>query len=331
MNKSDSERLAGYLEEQKYRPVNDFKQANLVIVNICSVREAAVNRAKTRAKQIKSQNPKTKLVLTGCIMEADKKEFKKIADEIWPHPSLELKAKHAFKENAFVPIMTGCNNFCSYCVVPYARGKEKSRKPEKIIKDVENLIEKGHRKIMLLGQNVNSYNSRFKIYDLRFKNKKKCNFPSLLKLATETPGDFKISFLTSHPKDMSDKLIEVISSSNKISKDIHLPVQSGDNEILKKMNRKYTVEHYKNLINKIKERITGARISTDIIVGFPGETKNQFENTVKLIKEVGFSQIFVAAYSPRPQTAASKLEDDISCEEKKRRREKILNLVNSNK
>lgn len=336
MNKSDSERWAGYLEKQNIKSAKDLKRADLIIINICSVREAALARAKARAKQIKSQNKNAKLVLTGCIMENNKKELEKIADEIWEQANMELEAKHKFKDQVFVPIMTGCNNFCSYCVVPYTRGGEKSRNPEDIINDVKHLAEKKYREIMLLGQNVNSYRAKIKNQELRIKKKKvtqdfsldsEWNFPKLLKEITEIPGDFKISFLTSHPKDMSDELINIIASNDKISKDIHLPVQAGDNEILEKMNRKYTVEHYKNLINKIRAKVPEARISTDIIVGFPTETEGQFKNTVKLIKDIGFSQIFVAAYSPRPQTAASKLKDDVPDEEKKRRREKILEIT----
>ena len=320
MNKSDSERIAAELEKKNCKPAKDFKAADLLIINICSVREAALNRAKTRARQIKSLNPNAKLILTGCILESNLKEMEEIADEIWPQADLEIEAKHKFEKSVFVPIMTGCNNFCSYCVVPYTRGREKSRNPKDIIKNIKDLTKTGYCEITLLGQNVNSYKYKPKFNEL-------WDFPKLLKEIVKIPGNFKIHFLTSHPKDMSDELIEIIASSNKISKDIHLPVQSGDDKILEKMNRKYNTDHYKNLVKKIRKKILNSRISTDIIVGFPGETKKQFQNTLKLVKEIGFSQIFVAAYSPRPQTEASELKDNISCEEKKNRREKILNLL----
>lgn len=205
--------------------------------------------------------------------------------------------------------MTGCNNFCTYCAVPYTRGRERSRLASEIKKDFKSLIKKGHKEITLLGQNVNSYQSKGKIKD----------FPDLLKDLTEIEGDFQIKFLTSHPKDMSDKLINLIAENLKTSKEIHLPVQAGDNTILKKMNRSYTVGHYKKLIKKIKKKIPNVILTTDIIVGFPGETEKQFKNTVKLIKEVDFEQIFVSRYSPRTGTTAAQLEDDVSHQDKKRR------------
>lgn len=332
MNKSDSERIAFKLEQKNLKATEDVQQANLVVINVCSVREAALDRAKVRAKQIKSLNPKAKLILTGCLLDKDKNELKQVADGIWPQVGLESAPKHHFKNSAFVPIMTGCNNYCSYCVVPYTRGREKSRRSENILKDIRRLVKAGHKEITLLGQNVNSYFSDFKIKSSNLKTttqdrKRQINFPKLLKEMVGIPGDFKISFLTSHPKDMSDELIDIIAQSSKISKNIHLPVQSGDNEILKKMNRKYAVGHYKRLIKKIRNKVPEAKVSTDIIVGFPTETRKQFNNTLKLIKEIDFSQIFVAVYSPRPQTAALKLKDNVSPEEKKRRREEVLRLV----
>ncbi len=210
--------------------------------------------------------------------------------------------------------MTGCNNFCSYCVVPYTRGKEYSRPAQEIIKEVKILVKKGYREITLLGQNVNSYQDRK-------------GFLNLLKILNDSPGRFQIKFLTSHPKDMSDELIKVIGQSKKISQEIHLPVQSGDSQILKKMNRGYTINHYKKLIKKIRRQIPKAKISTDIIVGFPGETKKQFQNTVSLVKEIGFKQAFIAVYSPRAGTAATKLKDDVPADEKKRRKRIILDLM----
>lgn len=313
MNKSDSERIAAQLEKKGYQPAKEISQADLVVINVCSIRQSAVDRVYSKVKQLK--NPK--IILTGCILEEDKKQLASQVDEIWPIIDLETSPKRQSSEQVFVPIMTGCNNFCTYCVVPYTRGPEYSRPASEIIKEVKDLIKKDYRTITLLGQNVNSYKSE------------KTNFPELLKMISQIPGNFQIKFLTSHPKDMSDKLIEAIAQGEKISKEIHLPVQSGDNQILEKMNRGYTIGHYKKLIKKINQKINQAQISTDIIVGFPGETKKQFQNTVNLVKEIGFQKAYVAAYSPRPGTAAAKLKDDVPADEKKRRKRVLLNILNN--
>lgn len=340
MNKSDSERIATQLEEKGYQPVQEIKQADLVVINVCSVRQSAIDRVYSKIKdfaKLKSKNEKLKIILTGCLLEKDKNELKDQVDEIWPIVDLETKphrktfgslrgrSKCQPPAHAFVPIMTGCNNFCSYCVVPYTRGGEYSRPAQEIIEEIKDLVKNGYREIILLGQNVNSY-----ISEQRTVNKeqyKKVDFPELLKLINNIPGDFQIKFLTSHPKDMSEELIEVIAQGEKISKEIHLPVQSGDDEILKKMNRQYTIKDYKKLIKKIHQKIPQVKISTDIIVGFPGETKKQFQKTIKLVKEIGFSQAYVAAYSPRAGTAATKLKDDVPSLEKKRRKRILLEMI----
>jgi len=310
MNKSDSERMAAQLEEKGYQPAQEIKRADLVVINVCSVRQSAINRVYSKVKQLNNQ----KIILTGCLLEKDKKRLANQVYQIWPIVDLPIKPKHQSRGQAFVPIMTGCNNFCSYCVVPYTRGKEYSRPAQEIIKEVKILVKKGYREITLLGQNVNSYQDRK-------------GFLNLLKILNDIPGRFQIKFLTSHPKDMSDELIKVIGQSKKISQEIHLPVQSGDSQILKKMNRGYTINHYKKLIKKIRRQIPKAKISTDIIVGFPGETKKQFQNTVSLVKEIGFKQAFIAVYSPRAGTAATKLKDDVPADEKKRRKRIILDLM----
>ncbi len=315
MNKSDSERLAGQLEKKGYQAASEMRQADLIIINACSIRQSAIDRVYSQVKRIRSQNPKSKLVLTGCILFKDRKQLQEQVDQIWPIVDLETKAKRQSSKEAWLPIMTGCNNFCSYCVVPYTRGREYSRPAGQIIKEAKNLIEKGYQTITLLGQNVNSYRAG------------KTDFPQLLKTIDRLTGQSQIKFLTSHPKDMSDQLIKVISQSEKISNEIHLPVQSGDNQILKKMNRGYTVGHYKKLIKKIRQAIPKAEISTDIIVGFPGETEKQFQKTVNLAKEIGFKQIYASAYSRRAGTAASKLKDNVPSTEKKKRKKIILNLV----
>jgi tRNA-2-methylthio-N6-dimethylallyladenosine synthase len=312
MNKSDSERLASQLEKKGYRPAATIGRADLAVINACSVRQSAVHRINSKIKQLKEQ--KKKIFLTGCILEKDRKEWEKQVDRILPFAGLEIKPKYSIPTKAFVPIMTGCNNFCSYCVVPYVRGREYSRPAEKIIRQIKCLVKNGCKEITLLGQNVNSYQG-------------KVNFPELLRLICRISGDFQIKFMTSHPKDMSDKLIKVIAESDKIAKEIHLPVQSGDNRILKKMNRGYTAAEYKKLAQKIRKKIPQVELSTDIIVGFPGETKKQFANTVKLLKEICFSQIYAAAYSPRSGAAASKLKDDVLAKEKKRRKKIVLGMI----
>jgi len=314
MNKSDSERIAKQLNQKGYQETKEIQLANLTIINICSVKQSAINRVYSKIKKIRSENPKAKIILTGCILKKDKQQFKDQVDEIWPIADFKNKPEYSSPKSALIPIMTGCNNFCSYCAVPHTRGREKSRSAKEIIKEIECLIKKEYEEITLLGQNVNSYK------DL------KIDFPQLLQLICNIPGNFTIKFLTSHPKDMSDELIEKISENKKISKEIHLPIQSGDNEILKKMNRGYTVQDYKKLIKKIKKKIPQAKISTDIIVGFPDETEKQFQNTVNLVKEMNFIQVYVSAYSPRVGTTATKFKDNIPSNEKKKRKRIIFEM-----
>lgn len=340
MNKSDGERIASVLENMSYQPVNKPDQADLIIVNMCSIRQSAVDRVYGLARkfsELKKQNPNLKIALTGCVLLPDKTKLKKQFDLIFdiknlpkisemlcypliiPRPNaLEYFSVFPNSDSlvtAYIPIMTGCNNFCAYCVVPYVRGKEVSRSAQEIIEEVKKLIKKGYKEIILLGQNVNSYKD------------KNVNFPQLLKLINDLSGNFWLRFITSHPKDLSDELIEIMAKSKKITEYLHLPVQSGDNQILKKMNRGYSIDQYKNLIEKIRKQIKGISISTDIIVGFPGETKKQFKQTTKLMKWAKFDMVYTAQYSPRPMTAASKLEDDISKKEKIRREQVLTKIL----
>lgn len=325
MNESDSERIAGFLEAKGYKPAPDMEGADLIVVNACSVRQSAIDRV-FGLKQ-KFARLKAKKILTGCVLKSDKKKFKEFFDEIvnigeFSKRTLFSDREKVVGKSGLVPIMTGCDNFCSYCVVPYVRGRETSRKPEEIIKEIKELInpaeqdKQSYKEITLLGQNVNSY---------------KYDFSKLLKKLNALPGNFTINFMTNHPKDMSDELIETIAKSKKVAKEIHLPIQSGDNEILRKMNRGYTVKQYKNLIKKIKKKIPNVKISTDVIVGFPGETKKQFENSVKLFKEVKFDKAYINKYSPRPGTSAYNLKDDVSHQEKKRRWNILNDIVNKPK
>ncbi|MEA3463878.1 MAG: tRNA (N6-isopentenyl adenosine(37)-C2)-methylthiotransferase MiaB [Patescibacteria group bacterium] len=350
MNKSDSERVAGYLENLGYKWSNNKYQADLVVVNTCGVRQSAEDRVYGIIPRIKKQNSKVKIILTGCLSER-KDVQKRLRDkvDIWlpitqisnfqflisnkiSNPKsqipnyLELKPKYQSKFSAFVPIGNGCDNFCTYCVVPNARGREIYRPVNEIIDEARELVERGYKEIILIAQNVNSYNSPFtpKNANPPAGGRQKINFASLLKLINNIPGNFWIRFATSHPKDMSGELIKTIAECDKICRHIHLPAQAGDNEILKKMNRGYTVEHYKKLIKRIRQAMPNASITTDIIVGFPGETKRQFNRTVKLFKEMKFDMAYIAQYSSRPGTAAEKLDDDAPKEEKKRRERELM-------
>ncbi len=329
MNKSDSERIAGILENDGYKAAPNINGADLVIVNMCSVRQSAVNRVyglSEKLADIKKKKPELRTILTGCILSKDRKKMKNKFDEIISvqevnstvsaisgKNSSSIHPLYSSTFSAYIPIMTGCNNFCSYCVVPYTRGREYSRPVSEIVSEIQRIIKKGYVEIILLGQNVNSY-----------KNNQ--NFPELLKTIHNIPGKFWLSFLTSHPKDFSDELIEVMANSPKICPYIHLAVQSGDNQILKRMNRNYTIEQYEKIISKIRQKIPQINISTDIIVGFPGETKRQFAHTKKLMKKIKFDMAYIAQYSPRDKTDAAKLKDNVSSREKKRRN-RVLNKI----
>ncbi|OGV88614.1 tRNA (N6-isopentenyl adenosine(37)-C2)-methylthiotransferase MiaB [Microgenomates group bacterium RBG_19FT_COMBO_39_10] len=328
MNEADSERMAGVFEKKGYQLAKKIEEANVIVINTCSVRESAENRVFGLINNLNQQRKKNqKIILTGCMLGSalgerrrytlrqlkrklpQVNEFKTIEELI---ASEKVEPKRKKKNSALISIMEGCDHFCSYCVVPYARGKEISRPFKEIITEVENLVKQGYQEVILLGQNVNSYQP---------------NFAKLLKGLHETKGIKKISFLTSNPWDLTDEIIEAMSLA-KVSRELHLPVQSGDNQILKKMNRPYTVSQYLKLVEKIKKKIPNIQISTDIIVGFPGETKKAFKNTVKLCQKVGFVKAYIAKYSPRPGTAAFKLKDNVSSEEKKRRWQILEKLIN---
>jgi len=336
MNISDSERIAAILEKIGYKPASKINEADLVVTNMCSVRQSAVNRVyglAQKLEELKAKNPKLKTILTGCVLNKNKIKLKSHFDFVFGIKDIvnlprilnkKLKLKNtdylsikpvcSNKFIASIPIMTGCNNFCTYCVVPYIRGKEISRPAEEIIQEIKDLAKDGYKEIWLLGQNVNSYKNN------------KINFPKLLEMADKIPADFWIRFTSSHPKDFSEELIQVMAKGKKITPYLNLPVQAGDNEILKKMNRSYTALQYKSLVKKIRKKIPGISLSTDIIVGFPGETKKQFENSIKLFKEVKYDMAYISEYSPRPNTAALKMKDDVHIKEKIERK-RILNEV----
>jgi tRNA-2-methylthio-N6-dimethylallyladenosine synthase len=393
MNKSDSERIAGCLNNLGYKRSDNKYQADLIIINTCGVRQSAEDRVYGIIPRIKKANLRVKIILAGCLSE--RKDVKRRLREqvnIWlpikelPKLSkvmptkkgwrslkvcedyLKIKPEYSSKHSAFVPIGNGCNNFCSYCVVPYARGPEVYRPAADIIDEVKKLVKRGYKEIILIAQNVNSYKYNAtpfaeatevknaandmrlpslklrKLKMLRIANNAKkdgnIGFVQLLRMVDDIDGDFWIRFATSHPKDMSEELIETVAKCKKVCEHIHLPAQSGDNQILKAMNRNYTIEHYKRLISRIRSEFKANKrelnrhewqplvaITTDVIVGFPGETREQFNNTLKLFKEVKFDMAYIAQYSPRPGTAAEKLEDNVSREEKKRREEELMKVL----
>jgi tRNA-2-methylthio-N6-dimethylallyladenosine synthase len=347
MNVSDSERLAAFLESQDFKLAVDFKKADLVIINTCGVKQMAENRAYSLVNKIRQENEGAKIIISGCLSRREDVAKRLIGQVDWflpigemlqipgllkevifqPSYSLDeyrlkegeryltIKPKHSSDFKAYVPIGNGCNNFCSYCVVPYARGREVYRAASEVKREVWDLISHGYKEITLIAQNVNSYHD--KNYD----------FPKLLRDLIKIPGKFWLRFSSSHPKDMSAELIAAIASSPKVCPHLHLALQSGDDQILKAMNRGYSAEHYLKLIEKIRAVKPGIAITTDIIVGFPGETKTQFLNTIKLFKAINFDLAYISKYSPRFGTAAYSLKDNVSLEEKKRRVNEVNELL----
>lgn len=332
MNHSDSERIAAILNCINYEPASSQKEADLIMINSCSVRQSAIDRIYGRLRNV---SPHQKTILTGCVLPKEKELFRDkfdfimdikdlvnlpgligyaIPDQITDYLDIIPKYQNTF--SAYIPIMTGCNNFCTYCAVPYTRGREISRTTQEIVDEVKNLVKKNYKEIWLLGQNVNSYS------EVAPPNR----FPDLLRLINDIQGDFWIRFTSPHPKDFSDDLINALTECEKMTEYINLPVQAGDDEVLKKMNRPYTVIHYKNLVKKIREKNPNIAISTDVIVGFPGESEKQFQNTVKLFEDIKYDMAYVSQYSPRAGTAASRLKDDVPKNEKIQR-DKILTDV----
>jgi len=345
MNIADSERLAAYLESNGYTAVSDENRADVVVITTCGVRQSAEDRVYGIVNQIKKKNKKSIVVITGCLSE--RKDVKRRLEgkvDIWlptvkmttllaqikkcrgaadvtvnPCEYLKIAPKYQSTFTAYVPIGNGCNNFCSYCVVPYARGREVYRASGEIIKEVKDLLRRGFREINLIAQNVNSYKSGA------------VDFPKLLQKVNDLPGEFWLRFSSSHPKDMSGELIKAMSKCDKLCEHVHLAVQSGDDDILAAMNRKYTAKHYQGLIIKIRKALdkrlaVPAAITTDVIVGFPGESQKQFKNTLKLFREVKFDLAYIAKYSPRYGTVSSKMLDDVPRLDKKAR-EQELNAV----
>ena len=355
MNFSDSEIVASILTESQYIPTENYKEADFIFINTCSIRDNAEQRVRNRLQEYKSQkkrNPSIKIGILGCMAERLKEKL--LEEEnfidliIGPDAYRDLPALISDLEpgqkginvllsneetysdinpvrlnsngiNAFISIMRGCENFCSYCVVPFTRGKERSRNPESIIKEAKDLFENGFREVTLLGQNVNSYRWN--------ENETQFNFSTLIEKIAQINPLLRVRFATSHPKDMSDELLHIIAKYDNLCKTIHLPIQSGSNNILNRMNRKYTREEYLNRIKSIRNIIPNCAISTDIITGFCGETEDEHQETISLMKEVGFDYAFMFKYSERPDTLASKkYPDDIPEETKNRRLQEVIDL-----
>ncbi len=337
MNKAESERLGSYLEQLGYQATATAEEADIIILNSCVVRQSAENRVINKLNMLKSlkrSNPVITLALTGCLVNSRNDQlrgsfpyvdyFFKPGDYppwIEKQDKLEIILPRHPSPSTFVPIIQGCDNFCSYCIVPYRRGREKSRPLAEIVDEVKEIVRCGAKEVTLLGQNVDSYG-----HDLPDK-------PDLADLLSElntVDGLARIRFLTNHPKDMSHRLIEAIAYLDKVCELICLPVQSGSDDILKAMGRGYTIEQYRQLITEIRSKIPGIALSTDVIVGFPTESPYQFQQTVNLLSELMFDTVHIAAYSPRPGTIASrKFEDNIPLAEKRERLHKVEQLQES--
>jgi tRNA-2-methylthio-N6-dimethylallyladenosine synthase len=336
MNKAESKRLGSYLEQLGYQPTPTAEEADFIVLNSCVVRQSAENRVINKLnslKSLKGLRPGVTIAVTGCLVDSEvdqlKNNFPQVDYFFRPGDYPEWLEKAELGQvlpqhpspSTFVPIIQGCDNFCAYCIVPYRRGRERSRTVGEITDEVEELGHRGVKEVTLLGQNVDSYG-----HDLP-------NKPDLADLLTELntiDGLARIRFLTNHPKDMSTKLIEAIAYLDKVCELICLPVQSGDNDMLKAMRRGYTVEQYRQLITQIRSKIPGVALSTDVIVGFPSESNQQFQQTVNLLSELRFDTVHVAVYSPRPETiAARQFEDNIPVAEKRKRLHIIEQLQES--
>ena len=356
MNARDSEKLTGILEQIGYQPTEE-ELADFVIYNTCTVRENANLKVYGHLgllKHRKKENPHMKIALCGCMMQepevveklkksyrfvdlifgthnifkfaellAESMENGQMIVDIWKDTQkivedLPIERKYAFKSG--VNIMFGCNNFCSYCIVPYVRGRERSRKPEDIIREIEKLAADGVTEVMLLGQNVNSYGKNLET---------PMTFAELLKEVEKVEGIRRIRFMTSHPKDLSDELIQVMKDSGKICRHLHLPLQSGSSRILKAMNRRYDKEQYLALAEKIRREIPDISLTTDIIVGFPGETDEDFEETMDVVRRVHYDNAYTFIYSKRTGTPAAAMENQVPEADTKKRFDRLLALVQS--
>ena len=343
-NEADSELIRGMLTEMGYEMTGSEKDADVIVINTCAIREHAEQRVFGNIGALvhgKRKNPNQIICLCGCmaqephVAERIRKSYQHVdlvfgPQALWRFPEFlrrvylrrgrvfetepsdgaiaeGLPVRRSGSIKAWVSIMYGCNNFCSYCIVPYVRGRERSREPEVILGEIRELAEQGYKDITLLGQNVNSYGK-----DLSCG----VDFPALLEMANAIPGDFLLRFMTSHPKDATERLFDVMAKCEKVAPVIHLPFQSGNTRVLQAMNRRYTREGYLEKVRSLRERIPDVVLTSDVIVGFPGETTAEFEDTLSLIEEVRFDALFTFIYSPRKGTPAAEMPDPMSKEEK---------------
>jgi tRNA-2-methylthio-N6-dimethylallyladenosine synthase len=366
-NVADSERIVGYYESRGYKQVMEEADADIIVINTCMIRDMAEERVYGYIRNLKKKNKKDKreqrIILTGCIVGAaarepsgkmKKKLAKRIPDvELMPIEDVgfEYEPKRVDKKHAWVVVSNGCNNYCAFCIVPFARGKEISRPYNDIIKEVQDLAKEGFTSITLLGQNVNSYGSDLVLAKkeeeqnfYKLPNGDKVQpvmvnhlgrtriptlFPYLLDDVAKIKGIETVTFTSSNPWDFSDELIDVVANNKNIDRLLHLPVQSGSDKIIKKMNRWYTSDDFLELTEKIKAKVEGVNFITDIIVGFPGETEEDFQKSIELSKKVGFVRAFIGCYSERPGTLASKeMPDTIDWAEKKKRWHILNELIN---
>lgn len=364
LNENDSEKLCGMMEQMGYVKVENLAQADLIVFNTCCVRENAEDRLFGKLGEVKKYKEEkgTIIAICGCMMQEkhivekleksypffdiifgthtlhefptdlyqilnDRKRIEDILDidgEIIE--GLPIKREDTIK--ASVTIMNGCNNFCSYCIVPYVRGRERSRMPKDILEEVKDLAKQGYKEIMLLGQNVNSYLRVERENGMQFETYEGVNsFATLLRAINKIEGIERIRFISPHPKDFTDDVIEAIRDCEKVCKLVHLPLQSGSSNVLRVMNRKYTKEQYLNLVQKMKKQIPNLTLSTDIIVGFPGETEEDFEDTLDVVRKVNFEQVYMFIYSRRVGTPGDKMENQIPEEVKHKRFDKLKQLV----
>ncbi len=352
MNEHDSERMSGILESSGYLASPEITGADMIILNTCSIREKAEQKFFSelgRLKSLKDAKPGLKIAVAGCIAQqegakiaarapyidlifgpSDLAKLSDLADQGFTSTTTlvvtsgdpeyhfrNLPTTRKDKLKAWVSIMYGCDNYCSYCVVPYLRGRERSRPPQDIMIEVSELVRKGYQEVTLLGQNVNSYGKGLK---------ERVDFPDLLQRLNDIPGLTRIRFVTSHPRDLSDNLINAVRDLPKVCEALHLPVQSGSNDILFAMNRRYTREDYLDKVRKLREAVPHIMLTSDIIVGFPGEREEDFEQTLQLLREMQYDGIFSFKYSKRPGTAALKIDDHLEEDIKEKRLAQVLEL-----
>jgi tRNA-2-methylthio-N6-dimethylallyladenosine synthase len=356
MNESDTERINGQLEELGYKPAENMEDADIVIMNTCSVRQNAEEKVYGKIgeiKKLKEKNPHMLLGIAGCMAQENKGKLIErmpiidfvmgpyhihdlkdiitketatgghvVKTERNPHSVNDYSELHAVRKSkifAWIPIMQGCNKFCTYCIVPYVRGREISRTIPDICGEIRQLAKEGYKEITLLGQNVNSYG-------LDFRNG--TNFADLIRAIDEIDGIERVRYMTSHPRDMTFDMVDAMAASPKVVRHMHLPVQHGSNEMLRRMNRGYTIEHFKELLAYVREKMPDIAVTTDLITGFPGETEAMHEETLKLLEDLRFDSAYTFIYSPRTGTPAARMEDQIDDATKHRRLQELMDTEN---